>query len=102
MVTVLHEYPKTDLLIEGYTDNRGSEQWNNRLSLERAEAVQQALVAHGLSATRVRTVGLGSADPIADNGTREGREKNRRAELLDDPERGGLTPDVDAMPESDG
>jgi outer membrane protein OmpA-like peptidoglycan-associated protein len=71
VVTLLGEYPKVLLIVDGYTDNRGSEQLNDRLSLERAKSVQQALVADGLNATRIRTRGLASTDPIADNGTRE-------------------------------
>jgi outer membrane protein OmpA-like peptidoglycan-associated protein len=82
VVTLLGEYPKVLLIVDGYTDNRGSEQLNDRLSLERAKSVQQALVADGLNATRIRTRGLASTDPIADNGTREGRDKNRRVELV--------------------
>lgn len=82
VVTLLRDYPKALLIIEGYTDNRGSEQLNDRLSLQRAKSVQQALVADGLNATRIRTRGLGSADPIADNDTREGRDKNRRVEVV--------------------
>jgi outer membrane protein OmpA-like peptidoglycan-associated protein len=82
VVALLRDYPKALLLIEGYTDNRGSEQLNDRLSLQRAKSVQQALVADGLNATRIRMRGLGSTDPIADNGTREGRDKNRRVELV--------------------
>lgn len=82
VVKLLHDYPNTLLIIEGYTDNRGSTQLNDRLSLQRAKSVQQALVADGLTTTRLRTRGLGPADPIADNGTREGREKNRRVDLV--------------------
>jgi outer membrane protein OmpA-like peptidoglycan-associated protein len=82
VVTLLRDYPKALLIIDGYTDNRGSEQLNDRLSLQRAKSVQQALVAYGLDATRIRTRGLGSADPVGDNHTREGRDKNRRVELV--------------------
>src|ERR1700751_2557525 len=67
VVAVLREYPNVLLIIEGYTDDRGSEQLNDRLSLQRAKSVQQALVADGLNATRIRERGRGSADPIADN-----------------------------------
>jgi OmpA-OmpF porin, OOP family len=82
VVKLLHDYPKALLIIDGYADNRGSDQLNHRLSRERAKSVQQALVADGLNATRIRTRGLGSADPIAPNSTREGRDKNRRVELV--------------------
>ena len=82
VVALLRDYPSVLLIIEGYTDNRGSEQLNDRLALQRAKAVEEALVADGLKAARARTRGLGSADPIADNGTRDGRDKNRRVELV--------------------
>jgi outer membrane protein OmpA-like peptidoglycan-associated protein len=82
VVALLHKYPNTLLLIDGYTDSRGSKALNDRLSLARAKSVEQALVADGLKATRIRTRGLGAADPIADNATRDGRDKNRRVELV--------------------
>jgi outer membrane protein OmpA-like peptidoglycan-associated protein len=82
VVALLRDYPGALLIIDGYTDNRGDKQLNDRLSLQRAKSVQRALVADGLTATRTRTRGLGSADPISDNGTRAGREKNRRVELV--------------------
>lgn len=82
MVTVLHDYPKTDLIIEGYTDNRGNEHRNDRLSLRRADAVRQALIARGVDEKRIRTRGLGSTNPVTDNHTGQGREENRRVELV--------------------
>jgi len=82
VVALLHEYPNVLLIIDGYTDNRGSKDLNNRLSLQRAKSVQQALVEDGLKATRLRTFGLGSADPIASNSTQAGRDRNRRVELV--------------------
>lgn len=82
VVAVLQDYPKADLMIDGYTDNRGSAQRNDRISLEHADAVKYALVKDGLEATRVTARGLGPADPVADNHTRAGREENRRTELV--------------------
>jgi outer membrane protein OmpA-like peptidoglycan-associated protein len=82
VVALLHKYPDALLIIDGYTDNRGGKQLNEQLSLQRAKSVQQALLADGLKATRIRTRGLGSADPVGDNGTREGRDENRRVELV--------------------
>jgi OOP family OmpA-OmpF porin len=82
LVTVLHDYPKTDLIIEGYTDNQGNPHHNDRVSLQRANAVRHVLVAHGIDEKRIRTRGLGPADPVANNHTREGRDENRRVELI--------------------
>ncbi len=82
LAAVLHDYPKADLFIEGYTDDRGSPRDNKRLSLERAEAVKQTLINDGLDSTRLRAQGLGPVDPIGDNKTQAGREENRRVELV--------------------
>lgn len=82
LVQVLRDYPKADLLVEGYTDNRGNEQRDERMSLERADVVKQTLVNDGVEATRISARGLGPADPIGDNATKAGREENRRVELV--------------------
>ena len=72
-----------DLPIEvaGYTDSQGSEDGNLRLSQERAEAVLSALRARRVPVSTFEATGYGEADPIADNGTAEGREANRRIEF---------------------
>ena len=72
-----------DLPIEvaGYTDSQGSEDGNLRLSQSRAEAVLSALRARRVPVSSFEAVGYGEADPIADNGTAEGREANRRIEF---------------------
>lgn len=82
LAAVLHDFPKADLFIEGYTDDRGSPRDDKRLSLERAEAVKQTLIKDGLDSTRLRAQGLGPVDPIGDNKTQAGREENRRVELV--------------------
>ena len=69
------------VLIEGYTDSSGDAAFNKQLSEKRAEAVKAELVAQGANADKITTVGHGEANPIADNGTREGRAKNRRVEI---------------------
>ena len=66
--------------IVGYTDSRGSENYNKRLSQRRATAVMKALVARGVNPDQLTAVGMGEANPIADNATAEGRAKNRRIE----------------------
>lgn len=82
LATMLQDYPKAELIVEGYTDSRGNEHRNEKLSLERADMVKQALITDGLDGTRIRTRGLGPADPIGDNATKSGRDKNRRVELV--------------------
>ncbi len=82
LVQVLRDYPKADLIVEGYTDNRGNGHRDERISLERADVVKQTLVTDGVEATRISARGLGPADPIADNATKAGREANRRVELV--------------------
>jgi OmpA-OmpF porin, OOP family len=69
------------VVIEGYTDSSGDAAFNQQLSEKRAEAVKAELVAHGAKAEKIKTVGYGEANPIADNSTREGRAKNRRVEI---------------------
>lgn len=70
------------LRVEGYTDNMGSVQYNQTLSLKRAEAVARALVGAGLPPARMRIRGLGKDNPVADNGTPEGRLQNRRVAVI--------------------
>lgn len=65
----------------GHTDSVGSEAYNNRLSLARAESVKTYLVSKGVDVKRVRAVGKGEGQPVADNATKEGRAKNRRVDV---------------------
>ncbi len=69
-----------DVTIIGHTDSKGSAVFNQRLSQQRAEAVKANLVSGGVEASRITTVGKGEDEPIADNGTPEGRAENRRIE----------------------
>jgi len=68
--------------IEGHTDNVGGAAANQTLSEKRAQSVRDWLVAHGIAADRLTAQGYGAAKPVADNGTDEGRTKNRRVELV--------------------
>ncbi len=68
--------------VEGHTDSQGSEAANLTLSRQRAEAVRQVLVANGVPAGRIRAIGRGEADPIADNASETGRARNRRVEII--------------------
>jgi outer membrane protein OmpA-like peptidoglycan-associated protein len=69
------------MTIEGHTDNTGSSQKNEKLSLARARAVYDYLVKKGIEASRLNFQGFGDARPVADNGTAGGRAKNRRVEM---------------------
>ena len=69
------------VIAAGHTDNIGSDAYNKGLSLRRANAVRDYLVDHGVSASRIRTEGLGEAQPVASNATDDGRAQNRRVEL---------------------
>ncbi|MFN8545642.1 MAG: OmpA family protein [Candidatus Binatia bacterium] len=74
--------PKLAVSVEGHTDAIGSEAYNLKLSERRAAAVRDHLVAHGIAASRIATKGFGKSKPVADNGTEEGRAKNRRVEIM--------------------
>jgi outer membrane protein OmpA-like peptidoglycan-associated protein len=70
------------VVIEGHTDNVGAVQSNKSLSERRARAVLNYLAERGVDKKRLRAVGYGQAKPVADNGTEEGKAKNRRVELV--------------------
>jgi OOP family OmpA-OmpF porin len=76
------KYPDFKISLVGYTDSIGSDEYNQKLSERRAEAVKAHLVANGVDAARIQTSGRGKADPVADNATAEGRAENRRVEIL--------------------
>jgi outer membrane protein OmpA-like peptidoglycan-associated protein len=78
----LKTYPKRHVLIEGHSDNLGTEEYNVRLSQQRAEAVRDMLVARGVAAPRIRTKGYGSKFPMVDNDSAAGRQQNRRVEVI--------------------
>ena len=73
--------PNGSVTVIGYTDNQGSDAVNLKLSDTRAKAVAAALVSNGVQAAKMTARGAGSANPIADNNTDEGRAKNRRVEI---------------------
>ncbi|HEX2139687.1 MAG TPA: OmpA family protein [Woeseiaceae bacterium] len=78
----LRDQPERRLLIEGHTDARGSEQYNERLSMQRAYAVAEALAERGIATNRLQPVGLGESYPVASNETTAGRQQNRRVEIV--------------------
>ncbi|HZS95142.1 MAG TPA: OmpA family protein [Terriglobales bacterium] len=79
---IVLNYPSLRLTIEGHTDNSGSAEVNQVLSEQRAKSVRDYLVNQGLTAGSVSAQGLGMNNPAADNGTAEGRQKNRRVEII--------------------
>jgi outer membrane protein OmpA-like peptidoglycan-associated protein len=74
----MKQNPSFSLSIVGHTDNTGSDEYNQKLSEDRAEAVKNYLVKKGVGEISISAEGKGESEPIADNNTPEGREKNRR------------------------
>src|SRR5690606_2006336 len=80
--SVLEENPQIEQLrVEGHTDNRGSARLNARLSADRAAAVVEWLVEHGIDRSRLISAGYGMDKPIETNDTEAGRQTNRRVEF---------------------
>jgi OmpA-OmpF porin, OOP family len=77
---IMSAYPKVEIKVDGYTDNKGDAAKNKRLSEDRAMAVKTYLVGKKIDAKRVVTAGHGAENPVGDNNTEEGRAKNRRIE----------------------
>jgi len=82
IVTALKSKPQLKVKLEGHTDNVGGAADNKKLSDSRAKAVMDAIVAKGIDKSRLSAEGLGMEKPVADNGTEEGRAKNRRVEMV--------------------
>lgn len=79
--TSLSQNPVTTVTIIGHTDNTGSDATNNPLSVDRANAARDYLVGRGVARNRIVTDGRGAREPIADNSSAQGRDKNRRVEI---------------------
>ena len=73
--------PDANIVIKGFTDSTGSYSYNVSVSEFRANTIKTFLVGKGVGAERIKTIGLGPENPIADNKTDEGRRKNRRVEI---------------------
>jgi outer membrane protein OmpA-like peptidoglycan-associated protein len=82
---LMKQDPSSKIVVQGYTDSRGSDALNATLSQGRAEAVRGYLASHGVPSDRLSAQGFGPASPIADNASPEGRANNRRVEIVVSP-----------------
>lgn len=82
LAAFLAEYPTRNVQIEGFTDSTGAVEYNLRLSERRAEAVRNILAGQGIDSRRLMTRGYGVEYPVASNETAEGRQRNRRVEVI--------------------
>jgi len=80
--SVLMQYPKTAIVIQGHTDSTGTEEHNQALSERRAGAVKGFLAGRGIDSDRMAAIGYGEGMPTASNDTPEGRQQNRRVDVL--------------------
>jgi len=78
----LRNHPEQMVVIEGHTDNVGNPAYNQKLAMQRAEAVRSALIRRGVDSSRITLRSLGEDTPIASNDTRTGRSENRRAQVI--------------------
>jgi outer membrane protein OmpA-like peptidoglycan-associated protein len=78
---VLKEFDKTLIDVEGHTDSDGNDDYNQQLSVQRAQSVGTYLQSHGVNLQRIVTLGAGESRPVASNGTPAGKQQNRRVEL---------------------
>ena len=82
IASVIRQHDKTSVEVIGHTDSRGSEEYNQRLSERRAEAVANYLIGRGVDPSRITTSGRGESEPRATNSTEAGRQLNRRVEIF--------------------
>lgn len=90
LASFLDQYPKYKVLIEGYTDNTGNAETNQKLSEHRADSVKVALLDKGIESDRVITRGYGKDFPVVGNDTRSNRQLNRRVEIVLSDENGNI------------
>jgi len=81
-LAAINANPSSQLAVEGHTDSRLSDSYNQSLSERRAQSVVDYLVSSGVSASRLNPVGKGESSPVASNDTSEGRAQNRRVEII--------------------
>lgn len=87
-------------MIASHTDSTGSEQHNQLLSENRANAVHDALMMKGISSAHIQTVGYGEQYPVSGNDTAEGRQRNRRVEVVISDEKGNIPERTSALSNS--
>ncbi len=81
LAIIIKKYPDLPIIIAGHTDATGDEQWNQRLSQLRADAVKDYLVGQGIAGDRLSSIGYGESRPITSNSSKQGRALNRRIEI---------------------
>ncbi len=81
LVTILNNYPDTDIEVHGHTDSKGAARYNQNLSEQRAEAVTSYLATNNISTTRLTSLGFGESQPKYSNENSAGRDQNRRVEF---------------------
>lgn len=86
----LQQYVQQRVLIEGHTDSTGSHHYNQALSERRADTVRQTMIDSGINPTRIETRGYGENYPVASNDNAEGRQLNRRVEIIFSDENGRI------------
>jgi outer membrane protein OmpA-like peptidoglycan-associated protein len=82
VATILNQFPEMRIAVEGHTDNVGKPNYNLELSKRRAQAVHDFLVSQEVAPDRMTVAGFGMTRPVGENGTEEGRQKNRRVDLV--------------------
>jgi outer membrane protein OmpA-like peptidoglycan-associated protein len=82
LVSFLNRYPERSAVIEGYTDSIGTQEYNQGLSERRAESVRSYLIAQGVDSSRLAASGRGESNPVGDNASSDGRQQNRRVEVV--------------------
>jgi len=81
-IDVFKKYPNTNIEVQGHTDSKGTDKYNQNLSVQRARNVSNYLSSNGVAASRLTIKGFGESAPKYDNNTEEGRAQNRRVEFL--------------------
>lgn len=87
LAKTLNNYPRSSVIIKGHTDSQGSDEYNQRLSEERADRVRSFLISEQVSPSRITAIGFGESMPVASNASSAGRQQNRRVEIEIRPDR---------------